>query len=42
MLDGGKVGNMQITYKDYLKEKFDAVGEIRAEKKRLYEEYNKI
>lgn len=32
MLDGGKIGNTNVTYKDFLKEKFETVQALRSEK----------
>lgn len=31
-----------MTYKDFLKEKFEAVGEIRAEKRKFVDQFRKI
>ena len=42
MLDGGKVSGSSMTYKDFLREKFDAIAEQRAEKKALYDDLNRI
>jgi hypothetical protein len=33
---------MKVTYKDFLNEKFDAVKEVRAEKRKLIEQLQKV
>ena len=42
VLDGGRVEGTSTTYKDYLKQKFDAVQEVRNQKRALYDDFNKI
>jgi hypothetical protein len=40
--EGGKVGNTQMTYKDFLKEKIDDVNEIKAEKRKYVDQIKAI
>jgi len=42
VLDGGKVSGSSMTYKDFLREKFDSINEQRSEKKSLYDNLNRI
>lgn len=42
VLDGGRVSGSSMTYKDFLKEKYDALGQLNQEKKQLYDQSNKI
>ena len=34
-IEGGTVGNTKVTFKDFLKEKFDAVIAVRDQKKKI-------
>jgi hypothetical protein len=42
VLDGGKVGNTNVTYRDFLKEKIDQVKALRQEKSLYITQVKKI
>ena len=42
VIEGGRVGNTQMTFKDYLKQKIDAVVEVKNKKRSVQEQLNAI
>jgi hypothetical protein len=42
VLDGGRVSGSSMTYKDFLREKFDVLNELRSEKKGLFDRIHSI
>ena len=42
IIEGGKVGGTQMTYKDYLKTKIDAVKEVKDRKRKINEQLNEF
>ena len=41
-MEGGTVGNTKITFKDYLKEKIDAIKEVKNEKRAIQDKLDEI
>ncbi len=41
-IDGGTVGNTKVTFKDFLRDKIDAVREIKAAKRKVQDTINEI
>jgi hypothetical protein len=42
VLDGGRVSGSSMTYKDFLREKFDTLNELRGEKKGLIDQIHRV